>query len=78
MQDIQTTSNYKDNHDWFRLSSDKKTIYVGADNGKPGDFMRVIVAATPIILPPLQVMQLYLLQKIHILNLKIVIVIITS
>ena len=37
----------QDNHDWFRLSSDKKTIYVGADNGKPGDFMRVIVAATP-------------------------------
>ena len=47
VQDIQTTLNYKDNHDWFRLSSDKKTIYVGADNGKPGDFMRVIVAATP-------------------------------
>ena len=34
-------------HDWVRFENDNKTIVFAADNGRPGDYIRVLVAATP-------------------------------
>ena len=33
--------------DWFSLSTDKKTIYLGTDNGLHGDFLRIVTRASP-------------------------------
>ena len=37
-------SNLETGHDWFHINNNK--IIAGAKNGKPGDFLRVIVEAT--------------------------------
>ena len=34
-------------HDWVRFDNNNKTIAFAADNGRPGDYIRVLVAATP-------------------------------
>ena len=33
--------------DWFSLSTDRKTIYLGTDNGLHGDFLRIVTRASP-------------------------------
>ena len=34
-------------HDWVRFENNNKTIVFAADNGRPGDYIRVLVAASP-------------------------------
>ena len=41
------TNTYTDSHDWVRFGNNNRTIYFAANNGRPGDFMRVLVEASP-------------------------------